>query len=66
MQHLEVSGVVRPLKWPLGVKCLRKKPKKIIIRRRRAMDDRVVHDAAPRGPASDYEITWCLSKVHPV
>ena len=63
MQHLEVSGAVRPLKWSLGVKWLKKKPKK---RRRRAMDDRVVHDAAPRGPASDYEITWCLSKVHPV
>jgi len=24
MQHLEVSGAVRPLKWPLGVKWLRK------------------------------------------
>ena len=23
MQHLEVSGAVRPLKWPLGVKWLR-------------------------------------------
>jgi len=22
MQHLEVSGAVRPLKWPLGVKWL--------------------------------------------
>ena len=22
MQHLEVSGAVRPLKWSLGVKCL--------------------------------------------
>jgi len=24
MQHLEVSGAVRPLKWPLGVKWLRR------------------------------------------
>ena len=26
MQHLEVSGAVRPLKWPLGVKWLTASP----------------------------------------
>jgi len=30
------------------------------------MDDRAVHSAAPIGPASDYEIVSCLSKVHPL
>jgi hypothetical protein len=27
MQHLEVSGAVRPLKWPLGVKWLTNRKK---------------------------------------
>jgi len=31
MQHLEVSGAVRPLKWPLGVKWLRKSIKRFVL-----------------------------------
>ena len=36
MQHLEVSGAVRPLKWPLGVKWLKTKIKSsdFVARRR--------------------------------
>ena len=34
MQHLEVSGAVRPLKWSLGVKWLRFIPKIFLVSHR--------------------------------
>ena len=38
MQHLEVSGAVRPLKWPLGVKWL-KASSKLHLGRKKGSED---------------------------